>query len=252
MAVMARSVGIPTRIVSGYALGQQVKPNVYQVRASDAHTWVQVYFRGYGWINFEPSASFSQFNRATPKSPANLSGENVNPTPNARSTASRGRLSPDELLKPTATVVAGISTVVKKVGSGPSGIGLGLALVALALAAGWLLWRRLWGRPRSVDGLYARLCLIGATAGMPVEQSQTPLEYAARLGGLAPRARGPLERIATAYAIRRYAGAAAAADESQVAPLWGIVRPDLLRAVFGRPLRTLHGLRLPWRRRRAP
>src|SRR5437763_373365 len=36
------------------------------IYGSDAHSWTQIYFAGYVWINFEPSAGFSQFVRPTP------------------------------------------------------------------------------------------------------------------------------------------------------------------------------------------
>ena len=58
MAMMLRSQGIPTRIVNGYAQGQfDDETNSYRVRASNAHTWVEVYFPNYGWIQFEPTSS---------------------------------------------------------------------------------------------------------------------------------------------------------------------------------------------------
>ncbi len=58
MAMMLRSQGIPTRIVNGYAQGDfDEETNSYRVRASNAHTWVEVYFPNYGWIQFEPTAS---------------------------------------------------------------------------------------------------------------------------------------------------------------------------------------------------
>ncbi|WP_019536055.1 transglutaminase TgpA family protein [Paenibacillus ginsengihumi] len=77
MAVMARSVGLPTRWVKGYAPGSTIMeeemfgwtqdmglidpnaPGLYTVRNSDAHSWVEVYFSGYGWIPFEPTAGFA-------------------------------------------------------------------------------------------------------------------------------------------------------------------------------------------------
>jgi len=49
---------VPSRIVNGYAQGDfDEETNSYRVRASNAHTWVEVYFPNYGWIQFEPTAS---------------------------------------------------------------------------------------------------------------------------------------------------------------------------------------------------
>jgi hypothetical protein len=59
MAVMARELGMPARVVIGYTPGTyDAKAQNWVVRGSDAHAWTQVYFAGYGWINFEPSPGF--------------------------------------------------------------------------------------------------------------------------------------------------------------------------------------------------
>lgn len=58
MVVMARSVGLPARFVSGYASGDYDAENArYIVRERHAHSWVEVYFPNLGWIEFEPTAS---------------------------------------------------------------------------------------------------------------------------------------------------------------------------------------------------
>ncbi|WP_424937591.1 MULTISPECIES: transglutaminaseTgpA domain-containing protein [Bacteria] len=61
-ALMARSLGMPTRIVVGYLPGtatderQQGRP-VYLVMSDQLHSWPEVYFEGLGWIPFEPTAT---------------------------------------------------------------------------------------------------------------------------------------------------------------------------------------------------
>src|SRR5207302_948901 len=58
MVVMLRSLGIPARMAAGYAPGTyDAKTETYTVRESSAHTWPEVYFPGYGWIEFEPTPS---------------------------------------------------------------------------------------------------------------------------------------------------------------------------------------------------
>ncbi len=58
MAVLLRSQGIPARVVTGYASGAfDPESQLYQVAASSAHAWVEVYFAGYGWLPFEPTPS---------------------------------------------------------------------------------------------------------------------------------------------------------------------------------------------------
>ena len=64
MAAMLRSQGIPARAASGYAEGTY-DPEIgsYLVTERDAHTWVEVYFPPYGWIEFEPTAGESILDR---------------------------------------------------------------------------------------------------------------------------------------------------------------------------------------------
>jgi transglutaminase-like putative cysteine protease len=57
MVVLARASGVPARLVLGYASGtyDPVRAH-YTVSESDAHAWPEIYFPGYGWVEFEPTA----------------------------------------------------------------------------------------------------------------------------------------------------------------------------------------------------
>jgi len=56
MAIMLRTLQIPTRVVNGFRSAQfNDLTSSYIVRASEAHTWVEVYFPGYGWSTFDPT-----------------------------------------------------------------------------------------------------------------------------------------------------------------------------------------------------
>ena len=56
MTVMMRSVGVPARYVNGFLAGEYNDVGGdYIVRASDAHSWVEVFFPRYGWITFDPT-----------------------------------------------------------------------------------------------------------------------------------------------------------------------------------------------------
>lgn len=56
MAVMLRTLGIPSRVVNGFRSDEfnDLTAN-YVVRAKDAHSWVEAYFPGYGWQTFDPT-----------------------------------------------------------------------------------------------------------------------------------------------------------------------------------------------------
>ena len=56
-AVLARTLGYPTRVVVGFLPGDSTlaDPGNFVVRGSDAHAWPEVYFPDHGWIAFEPT-----------------------------------------------------------------------------------------------------------------------------------------------------------------------------------------------------
>jgi transglutaminase-like putative cysteine protease len=65
MAVMLRTLGIPTRVITGFRTGEfNDLSGQYVVRSSDAHAWVEAYFPNYGWISFDPTPSISTANPA--------------------------------------------------------------------------------------------------------------------------------------------------------------------------------------------
>ncbi|MBX6395123.1 MAG: hypothetical protein IRY98_05285 [Alicyclobacillaceae bacterium] len=67
MAVMARSVGLPARWVKGFAPGEPdpqqpegAAVRRFLVRNSNAHSWVEVWIPGYGWVPFDPTPGVGQ------------------------------------------------------------------------------------------------------------------------------------------------------------------------------------------------
>lgn len=56
MTVMMRTLGVPARYINGFLPGEfNSVGGDYIIRASDAHSWVEVYFPGYGWLTFDPT-----------------------------------------------------------------------------------------------------------------------------------------------------------------------------------------------------
>jgi hypothetical protein len=58
MAIMARTLGIPTRVAVGFLPGSAVQEGdhfTYVVSGKLAHAWPELYFQGYGWVRFEPT-----------------------------------------------------------------------------------------------------------------------------------------------------------------------------------------------------
>jgi transglutaminase-like putative cysteine protease len=55
MALMGRSIGIPSRVVLGFTPGDPGKGNLVQVRDKNAHAWVEMWVPAYGWMAFDPT-----------------------------------------------------------------------------------------------------------------------------------------------------------------------------------------------------
>jgi protein-glutamine gamma-glutamyltransferase len=61
MTIMLRTLGIPSREVNGFLPGEYNElAGDYIVRASDAHSWVEAYFPGIGWVTFDPTPADAQ------------------------------------------------------------------------------------------------------------------------------------------------------------------------------------------------
>jgi transglutaminase-like putative cysteine protease len=56
MAILLRTLGIPSRVVNGFQTGEyNAVGKDFIVREADAHSWVEVFFPGYGWVAFDPT-----------------------------------------------------------------------------------------------------------------------------------------------------------------------------------------------------
>src|SRR5205807_6874742 len=107
-----------------------------------SHVWTQIYFGQYGWINFEPTSSFSKFNRQIP---SGIGGATPGPgtaRPGAGAPTPaipRGEQAPDPN-SGNPNGLAGANLLVKA-GLGASLL-IALLLLCLALALTW--WRLLF------------------------------------------------------------------------------------------------------------
>ncbi|MCL4868714.1 MAG: transglutaminase-like domain-containing protein [Anaerolineae bacterium] len=58
MVVMARSLGLPARLVVGYAAVTANEGGVQSIMQANGHSWPELYFAGVGWVSFEPTAAY--------------------------------------------------------------------------------------------------------------------------------------------------------------------------------------------------
>ncbi|MCZ4500524.1 MAG: Transglutaminase-like enzyme putative cysteine protease [Marmoricola sp.] len=101
MAVMARSLGIPARVVVGFLEPGTSNGNRYQFTSDDLHAWPEIYFRGTGWVRFEPTPSART--GAEPSWTRNLTDLPAAPTPTVRPTRAPQTQAPAPAQRPTTT-----------------------------------------------------------------------------------------------------------------------------------------------------
>lgn len=96
MAVMARQVGLPARIVLGYTHDAPDADGTFVVTSHDAHAWVEIYFDGLGWVPFDPTPlSGADAARAVPLNYAPGNGASDGPDDPATPIDSGTTLEPD-------------------------------------------------------------------------------------------------------------------------------------------------------------
>ena len=81
MAVVLRDLGVPTRVVQGFLPGNREAGGIERVLNSNVHAWVEVYFPGYGWVQFDPTGGALQ-NQVGPL-PSGLPSGSAAPAPSA-------------------------------------------------------------------------------------------------------------------------------------------------------------------------
>ena len=167
LAVMLRTLNIPVREVVGYVPGPyNPVTDLYTIQADDAHAWVQVWFPGYGWQSFDPTA--------------------VVPLAN-----------PD----PGATALHDIGGALGRIPVWPASA----AVILIGLSVALISWRRsrpaTWA-----EQIARHLERAGRRAGRPRRPSETLLEYAASLDRLIGEGSLTCEQLAAEVEASAYGG----------------------------------------------
>ncbi|MBX3064467.1 MAG: hypothetical protein KF726_15920 [Anaerolineae bacterium] len=267
MVMMMRALGIPARMAAGFAQGEyQSAQQVYLVLERDAHTWVEVYFPGVGWVEFEPTKAQTELNRSDPQvvqptptntptplptatptippTPTNNAVNAAQPTPTALQPTSELTFTPTAQVSPTPTS----SPTPTPPSQPPSFLELPppvrntfslllvlaaiVALISFALVTG--LW---WVEYRGLDRLspigraYARLAIYAKWLGITVNKAQTPLERGRRIARDVPTSANPVLKITDNYIVERYAPPSTVRpdDEQQTKTAWHNARRAFLR-----------------------
>jgi len=254
MVMLLRELGIPARYVVGYLPGQQQADGSWLVERSAAHAWVEVYFPGHGWLEFDPTPGNGENGGEAPtRLPAGPPVVFATPGPPAPGASpSPGDNSDCAGAFRRGEQCAGLTPVtVGQGGGGGPNLALPLAIAGIVLAALIVLIAFGLRRVPSTEPeiVFSSLSRLAARLGHARQPSQTAYEYADRLGQLMPVAAGDLQLIATAkveatYGRRRPGDSVRAmlASAYRHARL-GLLRLAVHRPHVGRP--SLRGRRKP-------
>ena len=176
MNVMLRSIGIPTRETVGFVPGPYNPiTDLYDIQAKDAHAWVQVWFPGYGWRSFDPTAVVPLANPSPGSTLLHEAGHVLGHVPWTPLGATLG---------PAALVVAAIVVVRRR--------------------------PRSWAEQMS-----RRIDAAGRRAGRRRHPGETLAEYAAVLDARAGDASGTWSALAAVVEASAYGGRQVSDDEER-------------------------------------
>jgi len=201
MVVMLRIRGIPARLVEGYLPGDRDTEGVETIRRSGAHAWVEAWFPGYGWVDFDPTAGVGQPQTIVPGPPI----ATPTPGPSGAPGATPGATRPDGRDEPAGPTGGG--PVAGRPGIGPIIVVIIPAVIALFVVL--VLWlRRRVARPVQAEIVYRTVARMAGRLGHPRRPTQTVYEYLGSLSDAVPTARPELQLVArstveTTYGRRR-------------------------------------------------
>jgi hypothetical protein len=226
MSVMLRSIGIPTREIEGFIGGEPNGDGTFIVRGKEAHAWPQVYFPGYGWVNFEPTPGPGYAPSNLPADPS-LVAPIITPTPvvggapgsDPFATGTDDGATPGADNGPNKAKNRDIpddtdTTSGSKFSNSPPPLWLLLSVLVILAIAGVVLTSKLWVASQlrlpvtTPEAVYARLQKTARKAHLEPRGGMTQYEYARYLSKKLPEATNSIKFITDRYVSARYGSAA--------------------------------------------
>jgi hypothetical protein len=226
MAVLLREAKIPARIAYGFLPTERGPDNLEVVNAQGAHWWVEVFFPGTGWVEFDPTGQVGQ--------PLPIPSGSIGPaTPRPTFAVPTPRDEPDE----TADARNPVGGFNGGTGIGPF-IAIAIILVIGVGALAWAAMRRTPTKPMHPDRAWGSLARLAARLGLGPRPSQTVYEYAGALGDEVPAVRVELTTLARAKVEVAYGKRDLGADRlRRIAEAYQKLRLALIGLVLRRGLR---------------
>lgn len=210
MAVMARAVGLPARYVEGFRMQNETKSDEkYVITNNSAHSWVEIYFEGAGWVPFEPTAPYNQdfyrLEELTPTTTEETITPTEEPTPDTNNVLIDDAAGGSDVTQgPTKSTVMAIYTSITII-----------IVLAVVLATAVINFERRRHRIRkfkklptsqAMVKLYEDLLKIMKKAGYGILDNETAIQYGKRIDGMFYIRPVSFEKISTNFTEARYGG----------------------------------------------
>lgn len=226
MAVMLRSVGVPSRLCTGYTPGEwDASTGESILRAKNRHAWPEVYFPDYGWVEFE----------ATPGTDTET--EAIAGRDDAVSDYGEEIQEPeiDEGMIGWDLGAGGTNTTPRK---WPTpflllAIILGVLLI-LALSSVIASRIKRFLTPDGAHEVYSEMCFLASLMRLKPEPQQTPLEYCSELTSVFPLQTEAIDNIVQTYLENRFSRRKILMhlQRRKLQDAWHEVYPAFLRRLF--------------------
>ncbi len=199
MVVLLRSVGIPARWVKGFSEGtyqsSTTQASKFDITESDAHSWVEVYFPGTGWVPFEPTVGFTNpanFSYTEPSGSQNKSSTTAQQKQKSQTnTNNQKQPKPNQLQHNNPTTQKGSHALLSGL-SFKQGFWLAVLAVLILMIAVFVLfrtrrkwlpiwWKRRFGHRKdeeALDEAFEKLMKLLALSGYRKKENQTLREFA--------------------------------------------------------------------------
>jgi transglutaminase-like putative cysteine protease len=205
MAVMLRTIGIPTRLVTGFGPGARNPLTGYvEVRQSDAHAWVEVFYPLVGWVAYDPTFGVPSVSDGS--GPRFITGEAL---------AALGRFVSSITPEPVKHALAAAARLVRDAGGALARawpVALGIAALAGLVPLGVRRWRRRrrsGPRPTGAAAAFASVVAALGATGHRRADHETPSEYLRGLATdpeLGPDVVREAELVVRAFERERFSG----------------------------------------------
>lgn len=240
MAVMLRSLGIPSRLAIGFAVDQQARDpqsGLITVSEQNSWAWTEVYFPGYGWVEFNPTPGLGAVVRAADDSQfldptTGLPFED--PTLTVDPALLPPELQPGAQSSPLAETPAADGTTLAA--RWFTWLLLGAAVLVVAAGAGRFAWASAFRGLSPAGKRWAKLQTLSGWAGLQPGAQQTPHETAALLSA-SLRPPVDVQPLARSYVAERYGrpGADVAGEDADgLDALYAAARKRLTRRIVRR------------------